>query len=128
MADEAAFWMSEDSTNPDTEILNAARPALATTGGPLVCISSPHARRDALWEAYKSDFGPDGDPLILVAHGTSRDFNPGVDQSIVDRALEKDHAAASAEYLGTFRTDIEGFITREAVEACIDVGIRRTTS
>jgi hypothetical protein len=35
LADECAFWYSEDSTNPDTEILNAARPALATTGGPV---------------------------------------------------------------------------------------------
>jgi hypothetical protein len=37
---------------------------------------------------------------------------------------ERDQAAASAEYLATFRTDIEGFITREAVEACLDAGIR----
>src|SRR5262245_36195160 len=48
LADECAFWKSEDSANPDIEILNAARPALATTGGPLVAISSPHARRGAL--------------------------------------------------------------------------------
>jgi hypothetical protein len=33
LADECAFWKSEDSANPDTEILNAARPSLATTGG-----------------------------------------------------------------------------------------------
>jgi hypothetical protein len=124
MCDEVAFWQSDDSVNPDVEILNAARPALATTGGPLICISSPHARRGSLWEAYRSDFGPDGDPLILVAHGASTDFNPSLDQSIVDRALEKDQAAASAEYLATFRTDIEGFITRESVEACINVGVR----
>jgi hypothetical protein len=35
LADECCFWESEDSANPDTEILNAARPSLATTGGPL---------------------------------------------------------------------------------------------
>jgi hypothetical protein len=30
LVDECAFWKSEDSANPDIEILNAARPALAT--------------------------------------------------------------------------------------------------
>ena len=29
---------------------------------------------------------------------------------MVDRALERDHAAASAEYLAQFRSDIEGFV------------------
>jgi hypothetical protein len=45
IADEAAFWHSDESANPDTEILNAVRPALATTGGPLIVISSLYARR-----------------------------------------------------------------------------------
>ena len=34
LGDEVAFWMSDDSVNPDIEILNAARPALATTQRP----------------------------------------------------------------------------------------------
>jgi hypothetical protein len=38
--------------------------------------------------------------------------------------LKLDPAAASAEYLAEFRTDIEGYITREAVEACLDRGVR----
>jgi hypothetical protein len=53
LADECAFWLSDESANPDVEILNAARPALATTQGPLIAISSPYARRGALWETYK---------------------------------------------------------------------------
>ena len=71
LGDEVAFWMSDDSVNPDIEILNAARPALATTQGPLICISSPYARRGALWEAHKRHYGPDGDPAILVAQGAN---------------------------------------------------------
>jgi hypothetical protein len=43
---------------------------------------------------------------------------------IIDRAMERDAAAASAEYMAQFRTDAEGFLTREAVEACINVGVR----
>lgn len=69
-------------------------------------------------------YGPDGDPAILVAQGASRDFNPDLPQSIIDRAMERDPAAASAEYMAQFRTDVEGFITREAVEACVEVGVK----
>ena len=123
LGDEVAFWMSDESANPDIEILNAARPALATTGGSVIAISSPYARRGALWETYKRNFGPEGDPAILVAQGTTRDFNPELSQSIVDRAMERDAAAAAAEYLAQFRTDVEGFVTREAVEACVELGV-----
>jgi hypothetical protein len=41
ICDEIAFWRSEESANPDAEILHAVRPTLATSGGPLICISSP---------------------------------------------------------------------------------------
>jgi hypothetical protein len=43
LADEASFWMSEETalTNADAAILAAARPSLATTGGPLVIIRQP---------------------------------------------------------------------------------------
>jgi hypothetical protein len=61
--------------------------------------------------------------MILVAQGATRDFNPDLPQSIIDRAMERDPAAASAEYMAQFRTDVEGFITREAVEACLNLGV-----
>jgi hypothetical protein len=114
--------MNENSTNPDSEILNAVRPGLVTTGGPLFMISSPYARRGELWRTYQKHFGVAGDPLILVAQGTSRDFNPTLSQSVVDRAIERDSASASAEYLAEFRRDIENFATVEAVNACISRG------
>lgn len=46
-------------------------------------------------------------------------FNPSLPQSVVDRALERDRAAASAEYLAQFRKDIETFIAYEIVQACV---------
>jgi hypothetical protein len=120
IATEAAFWMSDEtSSNPDTEILAATRPMLATTGGPLIIISSPYAKRGELWELHRRHYGPEGDPLILVAQGASRDFNPTLPQHVVDRALERDHAAATAEYLAQFRTDIEGFVSFEIVQQCV---------
>jgi hypothetical protein len=34
---------------------------------------------------------------ILVAQGASRDLNPTLSQSVIDRAMERDADAASAE-------------------------------
>jgi hypothetical protein len=123
VADESAFWQTENSSNPDTEILSAIRPGLATTGGPLFMISSPYARRGELWTTYNKHFGPAGDPLILVARGTSRELNPSLPQAVVDRAMERDPAAAAAEYGAEFRTDIEGYVAREMIEACVMPGV-----
>ncbi|WP_217987670.1 hypothetical protein [Halomonas salipaludis] len=116
IADEIAFWRSEDSANPDHEIINAIRPAMATLDGRLVALSSPYARRGALWDAYKRQFGKPGP--ILVAKAPSRTMNPTLPQRVVDQAMERDEASAKAEYLAEFRSDVEGFITREVVEQC----------
>jgi hypothetical protein len=124
ICDESAFWPStEMSTNPDSEILNAVRPGLATTQGPLFLISSPYARRGELWTLYRKHFGPQGDPLILVAQAASRTMNPVLRQSVVDRAMERDPISAAAEYLAQFRTDLEAFVNREAVQHCISRGV-----
>jgi hypothetical protein len=95
------------------------RPGLLTTRGPLFLISSAYAKRGVLWETYRKHFGPNGAPLILVAKGTSRDFNPTLPQAEIDRALEADRARNSAEYLSEFRSDIESFVPLEVVEGCV---------
>ena len=97
LADEIAFWhTATDYAEPDVEILAAARPGLLTTNGPLLMISSAYAQHGELFDAYKRYFGPAGPPDILVAHGTSRDLNPSLDQAEIDRALEKDPVLAIA--------------------------------
>jgi hypothetical protein len=123
IADEIAFWRSDDSANPDTEILRALRPALATTGGLLAAISSPHAKRGELHSTFKRHFGSAGDPEILVAKAPSRVMNPTLSQRVVDRAYEEDPEAASAEYGAEFRGDISVFISRDAVDACVSHGV-----
>jgi hypothetical protein len=117
ICDEIAFWRSDDSANPDKEILKALRPSLATTGGLLICISSPYAKRGELYATFKRHFGPTGHPLILVAKAPSRTMNPSLPQRVVDRAYEEDPEAASAEYGAEFRGDLEVFVSREIVDA-----------
>jgi hypothetical protein len=122
VASEVAFWQDAESANADVEILTALRPSLATTGGPLILITTPYARRGEVWEIYQRHYGAKGDSRILVAQGTSRDFNPTLRQSVIDRAMERDPAAASAEYLAQFREDIAAFVSREVVESAVVPG------
>lgn len=122
IGDEAAFWSGETTVNPDTEILNAIRPAMATTGGPLIVISSPYARKGELWSTFRQHYGPDGDPRVIVAKGPSRTFNPSLPQSVVDRAFQRDPVAAAAEYGAEFRSDVEAFLSRDVVDAVTMAG------
>ena len=121
LCDEIAFWRSDDSANPDTEILAALRPAMATIPDALIlCFSTPYARRGVLWNAYRQHFGKGGD--VLVWQAPTRAMNPTVSQNIIDSAFEEDPIAAAAEYGAEFRSDVEAFITQEAVDACIVPG------
>jgi len=124
IADEAAYWYADDgaSLNPDAEILNAVRPGLGTTGGMLIVASSPYARRGVLWDLYRTNYGPRGSDSVLVCHGTTRDFNSTFRQSIIDAAIVQDAPRANAEYNAIFRTDLESFVSREAVDAVVVSG------
>jgi hypothetical protein len=119
LCDELAFWRDETSANPDTEIIAALRPAMATIPRAMMLkASSPYSRRGVLWNDHRKNFGRD-DSSVLVWQADTRTMNPSVPQSVVDAAYENDPADAAAEYGAQFRSDIEAFVTREAAEACI---------
>jgi hypothetical protein len=121
LLDELAFWRSDESANPDTEILEAIRPAMASVpGAMLLCASSPYARRGALWNAHKRHFGKPGS--VLVWQADTRTMNPTISQELIGEAYEDDPASAAAEYGAEFRTDVETFVSREVVEAAIVPG------
>jgi hypothetical protein len=125
VADECAFWFDEasGSANCGAEILASVRPGLATTGGMLCAISSPYSKRGELYTTWARHYGEKGDPKILVARGESRAFNPSLPQAFIDRQMEKDPVSAASEYGACWRLDIEAFIDRLAVEACVDIGV-----
>jgi hypothetical protein len=121
--DEVAFYREDLSASPDTELYNALMPGMATIpDAMLVGISSPYRKAGLLFQKYKDHYSKP-DESVLVVRGPSRVFNPMLLQSIVDDAMEKDPAAARAEYLGEFRDDISGFLSRELVEAAVDYGV-----
>lgn len=122
LCDELAFWRSDDSASPDTEVLAAVRPGMSTIpGAMLLCASSPYARRGALWEAFNRWFGRD-DASVLVWKAPTQTMNPTVPDRVIAEAFERDPADAAAEYGAEFRSDIEAFLSIEAVRACIEPG------
>jgi hypothetical protein len=121
LLDELAFWRSDDSANPDEEVMNALRPAMATVPGAMVlCASSPYARRGVLWKAYSRHFRSPGRTLVWKAD--TRRMNPTVPEEVIAEAYANDPASAAAEYGAEFRTDIESFVAREVVDALVVAG------
>jgi hypothetical protein len=124
LLDELAFWPTDNAAEPDYEILAAIRPGMAQfPNAMLLCASSPYARRGALWDAHRRHYAKDGDP-VLVWQADTRSMNPTVSQTVIDEATERDPASAAAEYGAQFRSDIESFVSRDCVEACVALGVR----
>lgn len=122
--DEVAFWQAENSINPDGEVYAAVKPAMVTIpGAMLIGISSPYARRGLLWKKHKAHFGKPGNTLVIQA--PTWVMNPTIkrDGEFLTEAFAEDPASAAAEFGAEFRTDVEGFVTREAVDAVVSPGV-----
>jgi hypothetical protein len=124
LVDELAFFPADEASTSGAEIIAAIRPAMLTIPGSLlVCASSPYARRGPLWDAYRRYFGVD-DPNVLVWRAPTLTMNPSVPRRVIDEAFDADPASAAAEYNAEFRVDVENFVQRESVEACVSLGVR----
>jgi hypothetical protein len=116
--DEAAFFETGDSANPDVEIVSALRPSMSTIPNALLLgVSSPYARRGLLWNMFKNHYGqPNAE--VLVWKSPTLDMNPTVSRLTIMKAYALDAAAASAEYGAEFRSDVAGFLTEDVLERC----------
>jgi hypothetical protein len=122
ICDEVAFWRADDGANPATEVLRAVRPALATIPDSLLlAISSPYARSGPLWQAFQDHHGKD-ESDILCWQAPTRVMNPCISEDLINRDMALDPEAARAEWLAEFRSDLEAFLTIEAIEAVIIQG------
>jgi hypothetical protein len=119
--EELAFYRSEESANPDREILAAVRPALATIpDGLLLGITTPYSKSGVAFQMWRDYYGKTGGPLVWRA--STRTMNPTIDGRLIENALKEDPQAARAEWEAEWREDIEAFITQELVEAVMIPG------
>jgi hypothetical protein len=119
--DELAFWKSENSSSPDTEVYNAIKPGTMTVGGMIVGISSPHKKSGLLHEKWRDHYAKDGD--VLVVHAPSRALNPTLDPKQIAAEIERDPAVGHAEWLAQWRDDLAGYVPLELIECAVDRGV-----
>jgi hypothetical protein len=127
--DEVAFWRDDSSVNPDSEILDALKPGMATVPDALLfAISSPYARKGELHRVFDTYFGQESATDVIVWVADTRSLNPSVPQKVIDRAFAEDAIAAASEYgqggTVSFRSDVESFLPPEAVAAVTVQGRR----
>lgn len=127
--DEIAFWRTDDgSANPDSEVLDALRPAMLTIPDAVLFMgSTPYAAKGELFKTYERSFGKD-DPHVLVWNADTRSMNPSVPAHFIEREFEDDPVVAASEYGSDgrmqFRRDVEAFIDPLALRAVIVEGRR----
>ena len=119
--DELAFWPSE-GLSPDNEVLTAIKPAMITIPeARLVAISTGYGMVGTLYDAHKQYFAKEVDD-VLVWQSSTVEMNPTVDRKFIDKEIERDPIANSAEYGGLFRDDVSAAFPLSLIESCTVTG------
>jgi len=123
IVDEICFfgYTEESKVKSDTELIRSIKPALLTTKGRLIGVSTKYAPRGWAYGQHKRHFGNDNS-RVLVWDATSRTMNPTLSQEDVDEAIAEDPEAARAEYMNQWREDVSIFLPREVIEAVVVQG------
>ena len=94
ICEEVAFWRSDLTANPDREVVNALKPALATIPDSLLLsISTPYSRRGILYDVFKKAYGQPGKTLVWKAPSLVMSTATGV--TLAPVAVRISSAAAS---------------------------------
>jgi hypothetical protein len=95
----------------------ALRPTLATTGGPLIVLSSPYGQSGALWDLHRKRYGRD-DSSTLVWQASAPPMNPTLPADYLERMRADDPEAYRSEVLGEFRAG-STFFEPDSLAACL---------
>jgi hypothetical protein len=123
VVDELAFFIGSEGRPTDVEMLRAVRSRVATTGGRVLILSSPYAQTGALWELRQRHYGREDSPT-LVWQATAPEMNPTLPADYLARMEENDPDAYRSEVLGEFRAGISTLLDPEAIDACVEAGVR----
>ena len=123
VVDEICFfgYTEESKVKSDIELLRSIKPALLTTKGRLICVSTKYAPRGWAYGQWKRHFGNDNS-RTLVWDATSRVMNPLLSEQDIQDEIAEDPEAARAEYMNEWREDIAIFLPREIIEAVVVQG------
>lgn len=123
VCDELGFFTSTENIPTDKDMLRALRPTLATTGGKLIVFSSPYGQDGALWDLHRNNYGKDDAP-VLVWQASAPEMNPKLPANYLERMAQDDPEAYRSEVLGEFRAGVSTFLDPQAIQDCVDQGVR----
>jgi hypothetical protein len=122
ICDEMAFWQHEQTAaNPEQEVIDAIRPAMATLfNTKLVKISTPFRKEGILWNEFQKRDELDH----LVWQLSTEEMNPEVKKHHLEKARRDNEQTFRREYDAKFTDHVLGWITPEILEPCILRGHR----
>jgi hypothetical protein len=123
VVDELAHFTATDGRPTDREMLRVARGRVATTGGRVIILSSPYGQAGALWDLYRQHYGRE-ESATLVWQASAPDMNPTLPRDYLERMAQDDPEAYRSEVLGEFRAGLSALFDAEALEGCVDRGVR----
>lgn len=119
IVDEVAFFnSSEESKCSDTELIRSIKPSLLTTHGKLVAVSTKYAPKGWCYSTWKTHFANDSS-RILVWDASSRTMNVNLSPEDIQAEIDEDPIGARAEYENEWREDVQDFLPRSTIEACV---------
>lgn len=122
VAEEAAFWRSEDdpTTNPAEEVLASVRPALLQfKHGRLLLISSPWAKSGPVWTAFAQRLEKE-DPLVLRMSSTQG--NPTLSAELLEAERARDPERYEREISAEFLDAASALLPGDALDLCVARG------
>jgi hypothetical protein len=117
--DEISFWRDESSATPDREVYSAVLPALVTTNGLLVGISSAYRKTGLIYSKFREHFST-ASADVLVVKGSSKLFNSTLDDGVIASQKAADPLAALSEWESEFRSDLSGFLDQHVIDGSIN--------
>jgi hypothetical protein len=122
IAEELAHWHDSDtSSNPAAEVIRGVRPALASSGGLLIGITTPWARSGVVFDMCQRHYGKPSDVLVWKAPSTVMNHSEWL-RAEIEREQQRDPINAATEYFCEWRSDVEEFLSRDTLEPCIVPG------
>ncbi len=125
--DEAAFFVDTLGNSSAEAIFTALAPTVATFGDQarITITTSVNTKAGIVYELYDRATQGELDDWHVTKCAT-RELNPKVGQKVIDNALRRDPESAQAEYFAEFREQTEAFLSSEAIERCVDRGLKRS--
>jgi hypothetical protein len=134
--DEVAFWYSDsESANPDYEVVRAITPAqVQFPHAKRFGISSAYIREGILYDAVSAGtlgLKTNSEKLrkryaraLVIEAPTALMGNPRVTREALEAERDMDPDAFSREFLSQFSDAVSGFLSRAAIEDCVEKGVR----